>query len=400
MKNKPQVAYLTYDGLTDQLGQSQIMPYLSGLSDQYDVTVISFEKKKIYHTGLASVNQWATQHNIVWIPKVYHKWPPVLSTIYDLCSLWLTLKKQHLTKNFALIHARSYLTAIVAMSLGRKWKIPFIFDMRGFWADERIEGNIWDTKSLLYKTIYKYFKRKEHQLLLSAAHIVTLTFAAKDIISDWGVKVPITVIPTCVDIHRFSRVNYTTEAVEKVKTDLGISKSQFVLLYVGSWGTWYLTKEMIEFFRLLKSVVQESVFLIVTKDSLAKEETRGVKDVIIVEASHHKVPQYIKLADLSILFIKSTFSKLGSSATKTGELMAMGIPFITNKGWGDASFIDEKYGIAIDSLETSFMAEHIKQWINQTKAMQPPPLEEDSHPLSLKVGIKRYHDVYEKILKL
>ena len=40
------VLYITYDGLTDPLGQSQILPYLKGLAKHgYQFTILSFEKK-------------------------------------------------------------------------------------------------------------------------------------------------------------------------------------------------------------------------------------------------------------------------------------------------------------------------------------------------------------------
>jgi hypothetical protein len=42
---KAYILYLTYDGLNDPLGQSQILPYLEGLAEKgYGITVISFEK--------------------------------------------------------------------------------------------------------------------------------------------------------------------------------------------------------------------------------------------------------------------------------------------------------------------------------------------------------------------
>ena len=41
------VLYITYDGLTDPLGASQVLPYLSGMADAgIKFTVISFEKKE------------------------------------------------------------------------------------------------------------------------------------------------------------------------------------------------------------------------------------------------------------------------------------------------------------------------------------------------------------------
>ena len=40
------ILYITYDGLADKLGHSQIIPYLLNLNkiDKYNFTIISFEK--------------------------------------------------------------------------------------------------------------------------------------------------------------------------------------------------------------------------------------------------------------------------------------------------------------------------------------------------------------------
>jgi hypothetical protein len=41
--------YLSYDGLTDPLGQAQILPYLLGLEQQgMGFVIISFEKKEAF----------------------------------------------------------------------------------------------------------------------------------------------------------------------------------------------------------------------------------------------------------------------------------------------------------------------------------------------------------------
>ena len=43
------VLYISYDGMTDPLGQSQVLPYLEGLSQQgFRFTLLSFEKKEIF----------------------------------------------------------------------------------------------------------------------------------------------------------------------------------------------------------------------------------------------------------------------------------------------------------------------------------------------------------------
>ena len=48
MKNKSAALFLMYDGLTDPLGQSQVLPYLKELSRNYSFDVIGFEKKEIF----------------------------------------------------------------------------------------------------------------------------------------------------------------------------------------------------------------------------------------------------------------------------------------------------------------------------------------------------------------
>ncbi len=44
-----QILYVSYDGMTDPLGQSQVLPYIEGLSKYgYQYTLISCEKKRIF----------------------------------------------------------------------------------------------------------------------------------------------------------------------------------------------------------------------------------------------------------------------------------------------------------------------------------------------------------------
>src|SRR5260370_19054087 len=90
----PTVLYLSYDGLTDPLGQSQILPYLAGLKD-VGITVISFEKSERYSTDKISIEAFCQANNLHWIPMPYHKWPPVLSTLFDLWRLRRKAKALH-----------------------------------------------------------------------------------------------------------------------------------------------------------------------------------------------------------------------------------------------------------------------------------------------------------------
>ena len=45
---KKRVLYLSYDGMLEDLGNSQVLQYLLGLSDLVSFSLVSFEKKRIF----------------------------------------------------------------------------------------------------------------------------------------------------------------------------------------------------------------------------------------------------------------------------------------------------------------------------------------------------------------
>jgi hypothetical protein len=150
------ILYLTYDGLTDPLGQSQILPYLEGLAIKgYKVQIISFEKKDRFESGKLTIeNRINKFENLTWNPLFYHLKPKIFSTIYDLYCLKrksTEIIKKHDVK---IVHCRSYPTSMIGLGLKRKLGVKFIFDMRGFYIDERFDGNIWNKNNLIWKNIY------------------------------------------------------------------------------------------------------------------------------------------------------------------------------------------------------------------------------------------------------
>ncbi len=67
---KRKVLYITYDGLTDALGQSQILSYLSKLSKDNEIFILSFEKKLNYQKNFSLVTKSVTDNGIHWIKKL------------------------------------------------------------------------------------------------------------------------------------------------------------------------------------------------------------------------------------------------------------------------------------------------------------------------------------------
>src|SRR6185437_2932087 len=85
---------------------------------------------------------------------------------------------------------------------------------------------------------------------------------------------------------------------------------------------------------------------------LANKFNLDEKKIIVKEATRKEVPALLSLSKFSAFFIRPCYSKQSSSPTKHGEIMAMGIPVITNAGVGDVGDIvtASNSGLVLDSL--------------------------------------------------
>src|SRR5258708_18290618 len=201
------ILYLTYDGLTDPLGQSQVLPYVKGLaSEGYRFTILSFEKKDRFKKERETIRKLTEESGIEWVPLPFTSKPRYLSKFYDALRMKNKAFELQRKYSFDMVHCRSYIAADVGLRLKRKFGIKFFFDMRGFWADEKKDGT-WNMNNPIFKKIYRYYKNKEAQYLDHADYIILLTEAGKEEIMKWPAynkNVPSQVIPCCTDKDHFS----------------------------------------------------------------------------------------------------------------------------------------------------------------------------------------------------
>lgn len=399
------ILYLSYDGMTDPLGQSQVLPYLIALSKNFQIHLISFEKPESYKSLKNNIQNQIHGENIIWHPKKYNKWPPIISTIWDLFNLYFYSLKLHKKEHFNLIHCRSHLTGLIGLNLKKRINIPFLFDMRSFFPDERVDGNLWPQSNLIFRLIYNFFKSKELLMLKEADEVVVLTNAAKKILSRNHNKSKISIIPCCADFDHFNFKKINPNDVNDVRKTMKISNSTFVLSYLGSLGTWYLLPEMMNFFKELKKVKKDSVFLFLTNvdeayiNKVAQLHGVSLGDIRIEFVSRDELPIYLSVSDVSIFFIQNTFSKQASSPTKHAELMGLGIPVIANSGIGDTDSIimNSDTGVIINLEDSSSIIKCINN-IDLVSTFDKKLIRERGRKIfDLHEGVKRYEEIYLKI---
>lgn len=388
------VLFIAYDGLTDPLGQAQVIPYLTHLAQQgYSISVLSCEKTSRFKKNQAYIQSLLHPYSINWHPISFSTRPPILAKFKDLYRLKQKAVELHQQYSFQFTHCRSYVAAFVGEHLKKKFGVKLLFDMRGFWVDERVDGNIWSNQNPIFRFAYWYYKKKEQTLIQESDAIISLTEAGKQIIESWPAyqknKPPITVIPCCTDFQHFPLTDKKTQ--QKARQELGLSPESLVVSYLGSIGTWYLLDEMLDFFKTLKQTYPTAQFLCLTSEPPQTILTKAANyqlsptDFVIRFSPRQKVPFYLAASDINLFFIKPCFSKQASSPVKLGEVLAMGIPVITNQGVGDVAHILQLTGggIAVDDFTA----------IAYQKTIDDIPNLLDKSPKHIRQNAKTYYDL-------
>ncbi len=399
------VLYISYDGMTDPLGQSQVIPYLQKLSGHgYKFTLISFEKKIRFQKLSGHIRSILTSSGIEWKPVFFTKRPPFLSKIYDVWHLKRVAVRLHKKQNFDFVHCRSYVPASAGLKLWKQFQLPFLFDMRGFWVDERVDNGQWNLRNPFFRFFFKRYKKKEREYFKASRHIISLTQKGKEeLVNTYAIpEYKVTVIPCCVDLDHFDYRKSDCVQLKNKKQELGIKPDELVVSYLGSLGGWYLEREMLDFFVEMKKVLPASKFLFITQDSADKVREAAIrsgadeKDILVQPALRAEVPIYLALSDISIFFIKNAYSKRASSPTKQGEIMAMGIPLVCND-IGDTGRIVEasKAGLLVREFSNAAYREIINQLPGKSRSGKEQIRAAAFEHYDLEKGVLKYVNVYK-----
>ena len=391
------ILYISYDGVLEPLGQSQVLAYLERLAAGRRIHLISFEKPADWADAKrrTDVGQRIAEAGIDWHPMRYHKAPSAPATAYDIAvgaMAAVALCRRH---KLQIVHARSYVPGLMALAAKRATGAKLLFDMRGFWADERVDGGMWSIGGSLYRAA----KRVERRLLLRADHVVTLTHAAEMELRGWaylaGRMPPITVIPTCTDLDRFT---IRGEA----------QRDPFVLGYVGSVGTWYLLDEMLRFFVLLRGQRPGARLLFVNRHEhdlvLNRCRALGIAEdcVELVAAEHPHVPALICRMSAGMALIRPTYSKIASAATKVGEYLGCGVPCVGNSGIGDMEEVlaDGPVGVTLPDLSEAAMERGVDELLKlcSDAGLQARCRTRAHSFFSLDEGVRLYSSIYDALL--
>lgn len=396
-----QTLYLTRNGLLEPLGQSQVMAYLRGLSRDYAITLVTYEKPEDWVDGVAIARARADceAHGIRWLPQRFRPQPKIIAPALSMMRMVCLVRREVRQHGIQLIHARSYIPAAVALIVSRMTGVPFLFDMRALWPEELITAGRLRRGSLIHLAIV----RAERACLAKSAGVISLTDAAvvhlKSVYPAELKNQHIVVIPTCADLNRF------TPAAE-------IRRGATVHGCIGTvLSGWFRTDWLASWMRVVSLRDPAAKFAVVTRDDAS--QVRAVLDpanelagrLSIAPRPSEDMPDAVRGQDLSVMFYAGgEISELGRSPTRMAEVLGCGLPVVANEGVGDVADIVRQHNVGV-IVEEASVDQMVAAFDSLQTLMQDPDLPRRCRAtakavFSLETGTEAYRQIYNTIIKV
>jgi glycosyltransferase involved in cell wall biosynthesis len=398
--------YVSHTGMTEPLGQSQVFPYLYGLSQfGWEIDVVAFEPASASRDEIDFVRSELSRTGMHYHYSRRSPTHALPIKAAEATRAFVKATLRALKRRPRVIHARSHLAASVAAAVASF--IPqarFLFDCRGLLGDEYVDAGHWSRDSFRYHLV----KNVERVLLDRADAVVVLTDRARRWLKENKLvtqKQTIEVIPCCVDLDRF-RFDGSARARERAR--LGLLDDQLLLIYSGSLGSWYCEEQMAAFYASLRRR-RKSHFLVLTHSPVERlrqamsDHRIPENEVTIERATPTAMPAMLSAADAAICLVFPSFSKMASSPTKVPEYLAVGLPVVMNLGVGDGDRFIEKIDTMISAGHMSLEELELAA-TRLVECLQDGGLRTRARAAAVKyfdvahVGIERYRTIYERLL--
>jgi glycosyltransferase involved in cell wall biosynthesis len=396
--------FISHTGMSEPLGQTQVLPYLRGLARAgADIEIVGFEPASASEEQIADTTASLSQAGIRYSWTRRSPSHALAVKAFEMGDAFMRLLLRAAARRPHIVHARSHLpTAVGRLLAATSPRTRLLFDCRGLMADEYADSGHWRRSSMIYRLV----KSVERHLFSHAAGIVTLTEALRRMLLDQGLvdhQRPFEVIPCCVDVERF-RLTDEDRAAGRQRLEVG---SRFVLAYAGNLGSWYQENEMAELFAAVRRRAP-ALFLVLSHapaDRLqaALERHRiSADDVRLVRAAPREVPSLLAAADAAVSFSARWFCKVASSPVKHAEYLAMGLPMVMSRGIGDSDELIDNVPAVIDA--GNMTSAELERAAERLLALDPTQTRSIARKAALErfsleeVGVARYRRLYERMV--
>jgi glycosyltransferase involved in cell wall biosynthesis len=386
--------------LTTALGKSQVLAVTEKLQAMgWECTILSLEPEPISADAVALASAQVAKSGVRWRYRPY-RWGRAAAPR----NAWAMMSMvREVRADTDLFHCRSYFGAFFPAALGAFGGVPYVFDTRGYWVDEKIEAGRWfqDAASLAVA------RRVERQLYDRAAGVVCLTELAAQDVRDgrFGKPHPCArsiCIPTCVDYGKFE--------MEKREPPHDFLREGLILGYVGSLNPSYEYRKSLELAASILARLPDAKLLALTSQvdemgALADEHVIPEARRLITRVPHGEIHHWLPWIDFGLLLlVPPNQAKRASMPTKLGEFFACGVsPIAYGANAEMVDWVDRSgSGLALRSLSDAELrraADFVAEGVPSTDVLARARSAADQH-FSLSSGVARYDALFQNVLGL
>lgn len=276
-------------------------------------------------------------------PKLFFVvWRVLFSILYTMRLL--------IFENIDLFYAKSPLEGSITAILGFLFRIPLVYEVNGFIAEEtEMKGE--NIIQVLFSSIL------ERTAITCASHVICVTQWIKEILLEKGIpSEKVTVVENGADAATFS-------FFENAKKVLNMNPRTLYVGYVGTLKAWQGLDHILDAVPLILQKMPGIEVLIVGGGELKKWllhsiQERGLHNVTVLdEVSHKDVPLYMSVCDVCMLLKKPLSS--GYSPLKLYEYLACERPVVASRVHGFECLEKEKAGILVDQENPQEVADAV-----------------------------------------
>lgn len=332
------VLYITPNGILEGLGYSQVFRVVQKIAsllkgDGVRYTILSMEPSELLanHSHRAHLELQCKEAGIEWIAVEKRKGRK--NTLHATAQMYGEARRfcsKHRDKPL-IIQARAYHAGAIAFLLYKELGVPYIFEPRGYFLDERLEEGALDPNGLFLSL----GRMTERNIMAHAACVYTLTETMADDIRRGVFGPNHAPVHVCTTVTDFTAFTHDPSAYTALRDRFALFHARptkpWVLGWMGGFNAWYLEEPS---FMLAKKCLMKdpnAVFMIVTPSQEAARKAiskYGLPDaqVILTEATHEAMAKHYSLIDWVLMLLpEGSFAKRGSMPTKLGETLATGV---------------------------------------------------------------------------
>ncbi len=250
---------------------------------------------------------------------------------------------------------------LAGMYLAKKYKCPFILEIRDLWPETWVAMGATTKKSILYKV----FAFIEKVLYKNADKIITLT-SNKDYYISVGVdEKKVEIVSNGVDLEKY-------DSLVEEKSPVEFLKNKFNILYTGAHGTANCLENILEVAKLLKN--DDIVFNFIgegekKEELIKKSEEYNLKNIkFYPPVNKNFIPNTLKNGDAMIVIAKNTpLYKYGISFNKIFEYFASSKPIIFSGNVANDMVKEANAGISVEAENIEKIKEAVLSLYNMSK---------------------------------